>query len=49
VAENTKKLSDRVREVMDALTDAVQGLLNPPPVPVPVRVRPPRLPIKRRR
>jgi len=49
VAENTKKLSDRVREVMDALIDTVQGLLNPPPVPLPVRVRPPRLPMKKRR
>jgi len=49
VAEKTKKLSDRAREVMDALIDAVQGLLSPPPAPVPVRVRRPRLPMKRRR
>jgi hypothetical protein len=49
VAEKTKKLSDRVREVMDALIDALQGLLTPPPAPVPVRVRQPRLPMKRRR
>jgi hypothetical protein len=49
VAEKTKKFSDRVRDVMDALIDAVHGLLNPPPVPVRVRVRPPRLPIKRHR
>jgi len=53
MVEKTKKLSDRVREVLDALADAVEGLLNPPPalVPalVPVRVRYPRLPAKRRR
>jgi hypothetical protein len=49
LAEKTKKLSDRVREVMDALIDALEGLLNPPPAPTPVRVRPPRLPMKRRR
>jgi hypothetical protein len=49
VAEKTKKLSDRVREVLDTLVDAVEGLLNPSPVLVPVRVRQPRLPMKRRR
>jgi hypothetical protein len=49
VAEKTKKLSDRVREVMDALIDALQGLLTPPPAPVPVRVRQPRVQMKRRR
>jgi len=49
VAEKTKKLSDRVREVLDALVDAVEGLLSPPPAPVPVRIRQPRLPMKRRR
>jgi hypothetical protein len=49
VAESSKKFSDRVREMMDALIDALEGLLSPPPVPVPVRVRPPQLPIKRRR
>ncbi|MBW2381916.1 MAG: hypothetical protein JRG70_20715 [Deltaproteobacteria bacterium] len=49
MAEKTKKLSDRVREVLDALVDAVEGLLSPPPALVPVRVRQPRLPMKRRR
>jgi len=49
VAESSKKFSDRVREVMDALIDALEGLLSPPPAPVPVRVRPPQLPMKRRR
>jgi hypothetical protein len=49
MAEKTKKLSDRVREVMDALIDALEGLLSPPPAPIPVRVRPPRLPMKHRR
>jgi hypothetical protein len=49
VPEKTKKLSDRVREVLDALVDAVEGLLNPPPALVPVRIRQPRLPMKRRR
>jgi hypothetical protein len=48
MAEKTKKLSDRLREAMDALIDALEGLLSPPSAPVPVRVRPPRLPIKRR-
>jgi hypothetical protein len=49
VVEKTKKLSERVREVFDALVDAVEGLLSPPPAPVPVRVTQPRLPMKRRR
>jgi hypothetical protein len=49
MGEKTKKLSDRIREVLDALVDAVEGLLNPPPALVPVRVRYPRLPTKRRR
>jgi len=49
VAEKTKKLADRVRKVLDALVDAVEGLLNPPPALVPVRIRQPRLPMKRRR
>jgi hypothetical protein len=49
VAEKTKKLSDRVREVLDALVDAVQGLVSPPPAPVPVRVRQSHLPMRRRR
>jgi hypothetical protein len=49
VAEKTKKLSDRAREVFDALIDAVEGLLSPPPAPVPVRVRQPRIPTKRHR
>jgi len=43
VTEKPKKLSDRVREVLDALVDAVESLLSPPPVPV--RVRQPRLPM----
>jgi len=49
VAQKTKKLSDRLREMMDAWLDALQGLLNPPPAPVPVRVTRPRPPMKRRR
>jgi hypothetical protein len=49
MGEKTKKLSERIREVLDALVDAVDGLLNPPPALVPVRVRQPRLPVKRRR
>jgi len=49
VAEKTKKLSDRVREVLDALVEAVESLLSPPPAPVPVRVRQPRVPMRRRR
>jgi len=49
VAEKTKNLSDRVRELMDTLIDTLEGLLNPPPAPVPIRIRPPRLPIKRHR
>ncbi|MBW2588789.1 MAG: hypothetical protein JRD92_17900 [Deltaproteobacteria bacterium] len=49
MTEKTKKLSDRVREVLDALVDAVEGLFSPPPAPVPVRVRQPRLPTRRRR
>jgi hypothetical protein len=47
VVEKTKKLSDRVREVLDALIEAAEGLLSPPPAPVPVRIRQPQLPIKR--
>jgi len=47
VVEKTKKLSDRVREVLDALTDAAESLLSPPPALVPVRIRQPRLPSKR--
>jgi hypothetical protein len=47
VVEKTKKLSDRVREVLDALIDAAEGLLSPPLAPVPVRIRQPRLPTKR--
>ncbi len=34
---------------MDALIDALEGLLSPPTVLVPVRVRPPQLRAKRRR
>lgn len=49
VAKEKKKLSDRAREVMDALVDAIEGLLSPAPAPVPARVRPPRIPAKRRR
>ncbi|MEM7436427.1 MAG: hypothetical protein AAF436_14825 [Myxococcota bacterium] len=49
MAPKTKKLSDRVREVLDTLADALDGLVNPPPAPVPVRVRPPRIPVRRRR
>jgi hypothetical protein len=48
VDEKKKKLSDRAREVMDALVDAIEGLLSPAPSRVPARVRPPRLPLKRR-
>jgi hypothetical protein len=47
VAQNTRKLSDRLREVIDAWLDALQGLLSPPPAPVPVRVRYPRTATKR--
>ncbi|MGB5810453.1 MAG: hypothetical protein WBG86_07985 [Polyangiales bacterium] len=46
---NPKKLSDRVREVLDTLVDALDSLVNPAPAPVPVRIRPPQLPVKRRR
>jgi hypothetical protein len=49
VAEKTKNLVDRVRDVIDTLVEALQGLLNPPPVLVPVRARAPRSPMKRRR
>jgi hypothetical protein len=49
VAEKKKKLSDRAREVMDALVDAIEDLLNPAPAPVPARIRPPRIPARRRR
>ncbi|HSN83113.1 MAG TPA: hypothetical protein VLS88_11080 [Polyangiales bacterium] len=49
MTEKKKKLSDRAREVMDALVDAVEALLSPPPAPVPARVRPPRVPLRRRR
>jgi hypothetical protein len=45
VAGKTKKLSDRVREIMDALIDGVQELLSLSPAPV--RVRQPALPMKR--
>jgi len=48
VTEKKKKLSDRAREVMDALVDAVEALLSPAPAPVPARVRRPRIPAKRR-
>ncbi|MGB5680235.1 MAG: hypothetical protein WBM47_00180 [Polyangiales bacterium] len=47
--QKTKKLSERVQEVLDTLVDAVESLLTPPPALVPVRVRQPRLPTKRRR
>ena len=47
--EETKKLSDRIREVLDTLVDAIESLVSPPPAPVPVRVRRPQLPQKRRR
>jgi hypothetical protein len=40
VAKKTKKLADRVRELLDTLVDAVESLLSPPPAPVPVRARP---------
>ncbi|MGB5374940.1 MAG: hypothetical protein WBM75_09830 [Polyangiales bacterium] len=49
MAESSKNFSDRVREVMDAVIGALEGLLSPPMVPVPVRVRPPQMPAKRRR
>jgi len=49
VVEKTKNLVDRVRDAIDTLVGALQGLLNPPPVLVPVRARPPRSPMKRRR
>jgi hypothetical protein len=49
VAEKTKKLSDRVREVMDTLAEALEGLLGPSPVLVPVRISQPHPPRKRRR
>jgi hypothetical protein len=49
VAKKTKNLVDRVRDVMDTLVEALEGLLNPPPALVPVRVRPPHASIKRRR
>lgn len=44
------KLRDRVREILDILVDALDGLLQPQPtpVPIPVRVPPrPRVPVKR--
>ncbi|MGB5702093.1 MAG: hypothetical protein WBM48_04710 [Polyangiales bacterium] len=49
MAEKTKNFSDRVKEVLDSLVEAVESLLNPPPALIPVRVRQPRLPMKRRR
>jgi len=49
VAKNTKKLSDRLREVIDTWLDALQGLVNTPPAPVPVRARQSRFPVKRQR
>jgi len=49
VAEKTKKLSERLREVMDAWLDALESLLSPRPALVPVRVRRSRPPMKRRR
>ncbi|HET6417327.1 MAG TPA: hypothetical protein VFG22_13610 [Polyangiales bacterium] len=47
--KKTKNLVDRVRDVMDTLVEALEGLLNPPPALVPVRVRPQYPAIKRRR
>jgi hypothetical protein len=49
VAKKTKNLVDRVRDVMDTLVEALEGLLNPPPALVPVRVRAPHPSMKRRR
>jgi hypothetical protein len=49
MAEKTKKLSDKLREVLDALVDAVESFLTPPPEPVPIRGAGPRIPNRRRR
>lgn len=49
VAPKTKKLSERIREVLDTLADALDGLVSPPPAAIPVRVRPPQVPVRRRR
>ncbi|HJK92911.1 MAG TPA: hypothetical protein RMH85_35245 [Polyangiaceae bacterium LLY-WYZ-15_(1-7)] len=45
----SKSLKERIRDTVDGFLEALDGLMNPEPELIPVRVRPRPMPPRRRR